>query len=227
MNDYSSELNKGFNDVYRKFDCSQGSDLMVWNKGPGILSIVDKNLIDEYEEINNFWMYDTSICKPVCSTHTRDCTRIFGVSEHFEHMSSPYIIHYFQHDEDNYTLFSRRLKNTFPSLYCINSCEVSQDGKYILLAGVSNHTNNKTGKVTPGYPILHICRFNEKLYKVNSKVLCHTQQLGFPSRIRRIQSTDLYLIGCKKHIFLYKFENEVLEMITTVENVHENQILDM
>lgn len=92
---------------------------------------------------------------------------------------------------------------------------------------MSNHTNNKTGKVTPGYPMLYICRFNEKLYKVNSKVLCHTQQLGFPSRIRRVQGTDLYLIGCKKHIFLYKFENEVLEMITTVENVHENQILDM
>lgn len=226
IEDYSQVSNRGFNDAYRKFDCSLDSDLILWNKGPAILSIVDKNTMDEYEQINQFWMYDKSICKPVCVIHNKPCTRILGFSEHFESLSNPYIVHYYQNDEDNYTLYSRRLRSLFPRIYCVNSCEISQDGQYALLAGVSNHGSNKTGKVAPGYPILHICKMNEKLYKVNSKILCHTQQSGFPSRIRRVKGCEIYLIGLKKHIFIYKFQNELLEHINTVENVHDNQILD-
>ena len=159
--------------------------------------------------------------------HNRTCSRILGFSEHFESRSAPYIVHYYQNDDENYTLYSRRLRNLFPSIYCVNSCEISQDGQYALLAGVSNNGYNKNGKAAPGYPILYICKMTEKLYKVNSKILCHTQKTGFPSRIRRVRGNNVYLIGCKKHIFIYKFENELLEHITTVENVHDNQIVDL
>lgn len=76
------------------------------------------------------------------------------------------------------------------------------------------------GKFSSGHPILFVAKFGQKLFKINSIKLGRAEEIGFGSIIRRVLGYDIYLIGCKRSVFIYKFTNETLELISFVSDAH-------
>lgn len=197
------------------------NDVILWNKGPGCLSLVKRDKLEEITSIEDFWVHEMQLCKPISLVANRNASKILGISE-LKKFS--YVLHYYQRERHNFTQFTKKLKIFFPRFYCINSTEINSEGNLLYLAGLE-----KTRENTPGKIILAVCEFKETLDIVTWMKISSDDSYGIPTVLKRVKGSEVLLIGCNGHIIVLEFleKNRKIVKIGEMNDIHDNQISDL
>ena len=184
----------------------------LWKSGNDSLSIVQTSTFECVDQINDFWTYNGNSMMPIAAVSNLTADKIVAVSA-----ESPenQIIHYYEDTAVSNISYARPLNLILPSMNQIKCLEVSYDEQRVYLAGVS----------TSGIPGVVACEFKESLAEISTYLMTDLDY-KCPYRMKRVNGTEVLIIGCIKHFAIVEFSNGQLSLLSSLQNIHDNEISD-
>lgn len=204
----------------KDFRHSLDDSYMLWRSGDSNLKIYDvvKNKTDE--TIKEFWKYQNETTKPIAAIASADAYRVLGVSIS---ETKATILHYYERQDQNITIMSEVDRKVLePLLVSLNSAEVSSNGNFAYLGGLS--MKDQTTKV----PTLYVCEFNRG-FKIRAKEILDEPNSKQPIVMRRFPSYEILAIGLYQTLILVEFDENTnkVQKLARIPNYHSDYIAGM
>lgn len=205
---------------FKHFRHSLDDSYMLWRSGGDALKIYDvtKNKVDE--TIVNFWRYQSEKTRPIGAIASADAYRILGISMLD---SKQTVLHYYERNDQNITLISEQDRRVLePLLHSINSAEVSSNGQFAYLGGLS--MKDKSTVV----PTLYVCEFN-KGFRIRAKEILDEPSSKQPMVMSRFPSYEVLAIGLYQTMVLVEFDETTSKIVklARIPNLHADYIVDI